>query len=104
MDLVGVSLAVVSVVLFGVTLGLSSRPAQVTHPYKKRVNASGDLNSPDDQKTIVVKLPQGGNFPEDYTLDLKVSFSKAKKVGEEGQKKDTGKQGKKFNRRLDEYL
>lgn len=104
MDPVGVSLALVSVVLFAVTLGLSTRPAQGLHSNKKRVNASGDLNNPNDQKTIVVKLPQGSNIPEDYTIDLKVSLSKAKKEGEEEKEKKTGRQGKKLYRRLDEYL
>lgn len=104
MDLVGVSLATVSVVLFAVTLGLSTRPSQGLHIPKRRLNTSTDLNQANDQKTIVVKLPQGVNVPEDYTIDLKVSLFKAKKEGEEEKGNKTKEQGKKYYRRLDEYL
>lgn len=106
MDPMGVGLALFSFVLFAITLGLSTRPVQGTHPDKKRVNAPGDsnrINDVNDQKTIVVQLPRGGNIPEDYTIDLKVSLSRAKK-GEERKEGGTEERGKKFFRRLDEYL
>jgi len=104
-DSVGVGLALTSIVLFLVTLGLSTRPTQVKPVNKKRLTPFVN-NSENDPKTIVVKLPQGESFPDDYILDLKVSLSKAKaKVEGEKEKGDKiEERGKNFYRRLDEYL
>lgn len=105
MDSVGVGLALTSIVLFVVTLGLSTRLTQVKPVNKKRLTPFVN-NSENDPKTIVVKLPHGESIPDDYILDLKVSLSKAKaKVEGEMEKGDKiEERGKKFYRRLDEYL
>lgn len=104
MDPVGVGLAIISVVLFGVSLGLSTRPAQVTPSNKKKLSAFNDGNSENNQKTILVKLPQGSNLPEDYSIDLRVSLTKNKKEREEKNENKAGEQGRKISRRLDEFF
>jgi len=102
-DPLGVGLALTSIILFAVTLGLSTRPDQVKTTNQKRLNALVN-NGENAQKTIVVKLPQGDSIPGDYTIDLKVSLSKAKTEGEEEKEHKIDERGKKFYRRLDEYL
>jgi hypothetical protein len=104
MDPVGVGLAMISVVLFGVSLGLSTRPAQVAPSNKKKLGAINDGNGENHQKTILVKLPQGNNIPEDYSIDLRVSLTKNKKEREEEKENKAGEQGRKISRRLDEFF
>ena len=87
----------VSIVLFAATLVLSIK-APVMHSNQKILKAAGAFNNVNDQRAIVIKLPQQDNIPEDYTIYLKVNLSKAEK--EEGI--ESGKE--KFYRRLDEYL
>ncbi|BAF60052.1 MAG: hypothetical protein HPY89_02675 [Pelotomaculum sp.] len=96
MEPAGIGLALFSFVLFAITLGLSIRPAGRTFC---------SHNKACEQKVIVVKLPDVFNIPEEYALDLKISLLKSKKAQDGGEKESkTGQPGKKFYRRLDEYL
>lgn len=99
----GVFLAVFSAVLLILTLALVTRPVRVPSPSRGvlRCRKPEDISS---HKTIVVKIPREGSIPGDYTLDLRLSLSRAGKE-ESGEKESrAGQRNGLYYRRLDEYL
>ncbi|MFX4261406.1 hypothetical protein ACOBQJ_04300 [Pelotomaculum propionicicum] len=70
----------------------------------KHVFNAADSSVKEEQKFIVVKLPESCKVPEDYTLDLKITLHKGKDAGG-GAKSDLyGRWYKNRHHKLDEYM
>lgn len=95
MDLVGLSLALVAMLLFLAALGVTARPV-------KKGGLSPDSASED--KSVVVRLPGGNFLPRDYTLDIRISLSGDDQELNRGKVEGKRPAGKKLYRRLDEYM
>lgn len=97
-----VSLVLFAIVLFMYSLYIATGTAPVSLPGKKVPDAGSDRPKTEQQRLIVVKLPETCLIPEEYTLDLKVSLHRSKEVGVKPDR--SGRWYGNQYHRLDEYM
>lgn len=105
MEALGLGLALMSTVLFGITLYMATRLPSPT-PIKKstapvRVNNN---SSPIDAKAIVVHLPQEIALNKVCDVLMRVSLCKCLDKPEPEKNIPAGERRVKFNRSLDQYF
>lgn len=100
MEMMAIGLIVFAIVLFILCLYLAVWATPAT-PGKNVFNAGGAGPDMEEQKFIVVKLPQPCLPPENYTLNIKVTLHRGKDETGDG-KPDL--RGRWYKHQLDEYL
>lgn len=103
MEMMAMGLVVFAIVMLLLCLYLLAGAVPVA-PGKDVFNAAAGSSVKEEQKFIVVKLPELSKVFDDYTLDLKVTLNRIKGT-EGGRKPDSlGRWYKERNHKLDEYM
>ncbi len=93
-----------ALVLFMLSLYLMFGATPAAAPGKKVLDTAGDRLKVEEQKFIVVKLPESCLAPENYTLDLRVSLHRGSDKPVGGKPDKNRRWYKNQYHELDEYM
>ena len=98
-----VGLVIFAVILLVLCLCLSCGAAPAS-PGRNVVNSAAAVPEAEEQKFIVVKLPDSCLVPENYSLDLKVTLHRGEGNPGGGEPDLNGRRQKNRYHKLDEYM